>query len=156
MNRPERMNSLTSDLLSMLAAKLREVADDSSVRVVVLTGAGDRAFSAGADLAPPDAPSPADRHASGRQTLEESFDGLKRMQESSWILHSMPKPTIAAINGAVAGASPDVDGLRLRGGRRSDLRDGIRAHRLLGRLRRQLVRDEAARQREGARAVSAR
>ena len=105
MNRPERMNSLTSDLLSQLAAKLREVADDSAVRVVVLTGAGDRAFSAGADLAPPDAPSPADRHASGRQTLEEASDGLKRIQESSWILHSMPKPTIAAINGAVAGAS---------------------------------------------------
>ena len=105
MNRPERMNSLTGDLLSTLAVKLREVADDSAVRVVVLTGAGERAFSAGADLAPPDAPSPADRHASGRQTLEESYDGLKRMQESSWILHSMPKPTIAAINGAVAGAS---------------------------------------------------
>jgi 2-(1,2-epoxy-1,2-dihydrophenyl)acetyl-CoA isomerase len=105
MNRPDRMNSLTSELLSALAERLRECADDSDVRVVVLTGSGDRAFSAGADLAPPDAPSPADRHASGRQTLEESFDGLKRMQESSWILHTMPKPTLAAINGAAAGAS---------------------------------------------------
>jgi 2-(1,2-epoxy-1,2-dihydrophenyl)acetyl-CoA isomerase len=105
MNRPERMNSLTNELLTALAERLREVADDPDVRVVVLTGSGDRAFSAGADLAPPDAPSPADRHASGRQTLEESFDGLKRVQESSWILHTMPKPTLAAINGAVAGAS---------------------------------------------------
>lgn len=105
MNRPERMNSLTSELLSALAAKLREVADDHSVRVVVLTGAGDRAFSAGADLAPPDGQGPADRNSSGRQTLEESYDGLKRMQEASWTLHTMPKPTLAAINGAVAGAS---------------------------------------------------
>lgn len=105
MNRPERMNSLTGELLALLAEKLREVADDSAVRVVVLTGAGERAFSAGADLAPPGAPGPAERHASGRQTLEESFDGLKRMQESSFLLHTMPKPTIAAINGATAGAS---------------------------------------------------
>ena len=105
MNRPERMNSLTNELLTALAARLREVADDSSVRVVVLTGAGDRAFSAGADLAPPDAPSPADRANREKQTLEESFEGLKRAQEASWLLHSMPKPTIAAVNGAAAGAS---------------------------------------------------
>src|SRR5688572_26583220 len=91
MNRPERMNSLTNELLTTLAERLRECADDPDVRVVVLTGSGDRAFSAGADLAPPDGPGPADRHKSGRQTLEESYDGLKRVQESSWILHSMPK-----------------------------------------------------------------
>jgi 2-(1,2-epoxy-1,2-dihydrophenyl)acetyl-CoA isomerase len=105
MNRPERMNSLTTALLENLESSLRELAHDSSVRVVVLTGAGDRAFSAGADLAPTDGPGPADRNSSGRQTLEESYDGLKRMQESSFTLHTMPKPTIAAINGAVAGAS---------------------------------------------------
>ena len=105
MNRPERMNSLTTELLESLTRSLRELADDSGVHVVVLTGAGERAFSAGADLAPPDGPSPADRSARARQTLEESFDGLKRVQEASWMLHTMPKPTIAAVNGAAAGAS---------------------------------------------------
>jgi 2-(1,2-epoxy-1,2-dihydrophenyl)acetyl-CoA isomerase len=105
MNRPDKMNALTTELLDSLGRSLREVADDSAVRVVVLTGAGERAFSAGADLAPSDGPSPADRAARERQTLEESFDGLKRMQEASWLLHTMPKPTLAAINGAAAGAS---------------------------------------------------
>jgi len=104
MNRPDKMNSLTSELLTALGTRLREVADDSAVRVVVLTGSGERAFSAGADLAPTDGPSPADRNRGG-QTLEESFDGLKRAQEASWLLHTMPKPTLAAINGAAAGAS---------------------------------------------------
>ena len=105
MNRPDKMNSLTTELLESLGRSLREVADDSSVRVVVLTGAGERAFSAGADLAPTDGPSPADRAARERQTLEESFDALKRLQDASWLLHTMPKPTLAAVNGAAAGAS---------------------------------------------------
>jgi 2-(1,2-epoxy-1,2-dihydrophenyl)acetyl-CoA isomerase len=105
-NRPDRMNSLTTELLKSLAQQLRELADDSAVRVVVLTGSGDRAFSAGADLAPDSGgPSAAQRIASGAQTLEQSYDDLKRLQESSWILHTMPKPTLAAINGAAAGAS---------------------------------------------------
>ena len=61
LNRPERMNSLTTALMSSLAERLRELAADPEVRVVMLTGAGDRAFSAGADLAPPDAPAPSER-----------------------------------------------------------------------------------------------
>ena len=101
LNRPERMNSLTGELMSALPERLREAADDPSVRVVVLTGAGDRAFSAGADLAPPEG----ERPRGGQGNLEEGIDGLRRWQESSVLLHTMPKPTIAAINGAVAGAS---------------------------------------------------
>ena len=102
LNRPERMNSLTVELMNALAERLREAADDPEVRVVVLTGAGARAFSAGADLAPPGGDSPG---GGGPQTLEESIDQLQRFQESSWLLHSMPKPTVAAVNGAIAGAS---------------------------------------------------
>ncbi|HTO68581.1 MAG TPA: enoyl-CoA hydratase [Myxococcota bacterium] len=105
LNRPDKMNALTTELLQTLERTLRQLADDSGVRVVVLTGAGERAFSAGADLAPTDGPSPADRTARARQTLEESYDALKRLQEASWTLHTMAKPTLAAINGAAAGAS---------------------------------------------------
>jgi 2-(1,2-epoxy-1,2-dihydrophenyl)acetyl-CoA isomerase len=103
LNRPERMNSLTVELLNALPERLREAASDPEVRVVVLTGAGDRAFSAGADLAPPGGGSPGG--GGGPQTLEESIDQLQRFQESSSLLHGMQKPTVAAVNGAIAGAS---------------------------------------------------
>jgi 2-(1,2-epoxy-1,2-dihydrophenyl)acetyl-CoA isomerase len=105
LNRPEKLNALNGAVLEGLHAALDRAIADDEVKVVVLTGAGERAFSAGADLAPPDGASPAQRAAAGGPTLEETFDNLKRLQESSWLLHTMPKPTLAAINGAAAGAS---------------------------------------------------
>ena len=100
-NRPERMNALTTEVLEKLPAELRRAAADRAVRCVVLTGAGDRAFSAGADLAFPGERSPIGPDVG----LEDSIDTLQRQQDVSYLLHTMPKPTIAAINGAVAGAS---------------------------------------------------
>ncbi len=103
LNRPDRMNSLTVEMMTALRDRLREVSDDPEARCVVLTGAGERAFSAGADLAPPgDVGGPVSRDP---RTLEASIDQLQGFQESSWLLHTMPKPTLAAINGAAAGAS---------------------------------------------------
>jgi 2-(1,2-epoxy-1,2-dihydrophenyl)acetyl-CoA isomerase len=100
-NRPERMNALTSEVLERLPEALRRAAADPAVRCVVLTGAGDRAFSAGADLG-----NPGDRSLLDPDVgLEESIDVLQRQQDVSWLLHTMPKPTLGAINGAVAGAS---------------------------------------------------
>jgi 2-(1,2-epoxy-1,2-dihydrophenyl)acetyl-CoA isomerase len=101
MNRPDRMNSLTGEMLDLLPDLLRRAVADSKVRCVVLTGAGDRAFSAGADLAPPGGRLP----VGGDMTLEASIDGLQRRHDVSYLLHTMAKPTIAAINGAAAGAS---------------------------------------------------
>jgi 2-(1,2-epoxy-1,2-dihydrophenyl)acetyl-CoA isomerase len=100
-NRPDRMNALTSEVLDRLPETLRRAAADREARCVVLTGAGDRAFSAGADLAFPGERSP----IASDVTLEESIDTLQRQQDVSYLLHTMSKPTIAAINGAVAGAS---------------------------------------------------
>jgi 2-(1,2-epoxy-1,2-dihydrophenyl)acetyl-CoA isomerase len=104
LNRPERMNALTDELMTALPERLREAADDSEVRCVVLTGAGERAFSAGADLARRADGDRPDQDTLGKP-LEVSIDRLKRYHEAPWLLHTMPKPTIAAINGAVAGAS---------------------------------------------------
>jgi 2-(1,2-epoxy-1,2-dihydrophenyl)acetyl-CoA isomerase len=100
-NRPDRMNALTSEVLDRLPEALRRAAADREARCVVLTGAGDRAFSAGPDLAVPGERSP----IASDVTLEESIDTLQRQQDVSYLLHTMSKPTIAAINGAVAGAS---------------------------------------------------
>ena len=50
LNRPDKMNALNAELLAALEKALDEVAADDDVKVVVLTGAGERAFSAGFDL----------------------------------------------------------------------------------------------------------
>lgn len=101
MNRPDRMNSLTLEMLELLPDLLTRAAADPAVRCVVFTGAGDRAFSAGADLG-----SAAERHQpSETNTLEAAIDRLNGYHRSSLLLHTMAKPTIAAINGAAAGAS---------------------------------------------------
>jgi len=100
-NRPDRMNALTTEVLEKLPEALRRAAGDRDARCIVLTGAGDRAFSAGADLAFPGERSPIGPDT----TLEDSIDVLQRQQDVSYLLHTMSKPTIAAINGAAAGAS---------------------------------------------------
>ena len=49
-NRPERMNALNLTTLEKMAGIVQELQDDSTIRVVVITGAGDKAFCAGADI----------------------------------------------------------------------------------------------------------
>jgi enoyl-CoA hydratase/carnithine racemase len=56
LNRPQRRNAFTSPLLLQLARTIREAGEDESLRVIVVTGAGDKAFCAGADLTPGDTP----------------------------------------------------------------------------------------------------
>jgi 2-(1,2-epoxy-1,2-dihydrophenyl)acetyl-CoA isomerase len=98
LNRPERRNALTETMLTALAATLRTVEADGDVGCVVLTGAGG-AFCAGGDvkaMAEGDGGArPFDEHVQ-RQRISH--------RETSGRLHRMPKPTIAAIPGAAAGA----------------------------------------------------
>ena len=105
LNRPNQMNALTVEMLQALPVVLRELAKDDAVRCVLLTGAGDRAFSAGADMNPT-------ANTGGNKLfkpeLEPSIDLLNEFQEASWLLHRMTKPTVAALNGATAGASLSV------------------------------------------------
>jgi 2-(1,2-epoxy-1,2-dihydrophenyl)acetyl-CoA isomerase len=118
LNRPEAMNALNDALLAALPLRLRELANDPDVRCVVLTGAGERAFSAGGDVkdmvarGPAAGPAGAERREGGTERreggpppMEHAMDRLGLGQEASWLLHTMPKPTIAALNGACAGAS---------------------------------------------------
>ena len=94
LNRPEVRNALNEALLRELEAALRRLEDDAGARVVVLRGAGDRAFCAGADL----------RRVGDRgTTLEarESFGGLARILEH---MARMRTPVIAQVHGhALAG-----------------------------------------------------
>jgi 2-(1,2-epoxy-1,2-dihydrophenyl)acetyl-CoA isomerase len=97
LNRPEKLNALNQELLSALPEILQTLADDDNVRCVVLTGAG-RGFCAGGDVG---------AMASGEAVSGMTSDPVARLraqEESSRLLHEMAKPTIAMINGAVAGA----------------------------------------------------
>jgi 2-(1,2-epoxy-1,2-dihydrophenyl)acetyl-CoA isomerase len=95
LNRPERLNAWNEELGLALRDTVLDLAADSSVRAVLVTGAG-RAFSSGADLT--------DRSA---QTSEGRPDVYKVLTERYHPIitgiRSMPKPVVAAVNGAAAG-----------------------------------------------------
>jgi len=96
LNRPERRNALNRALQIEIIATLGRLAEDPDVRVVVLRGAGDRAFCAGADLKDID-----ETAKEGRQ-LSTPMSGIYRNLFESVL--EFPKPTIASINGfALAG-----------------------------------------------------
>jgi 2-(1,2-epoxy-1,2-dihydrophenyl)acetyl-CoA isomerase len=97
-NRPHRRNALSWQTGQDLIAALERAASDPDVRVVVLTGASD-SFCVGADLAA----DPETRTLRTRSTSEDTAR-LNTLSRITTLLYEMPKPTIAAINGACAGA----------------------------------------------------
>lgn len=97
LNRPDKMNTMGDDLLERAHEALAKAASDDEVRVVIFTGAG-RAFCAGGDL---DAMSNRPKEP---LPVDAQIAGLRQRMMTSQLLHEMPKPTIAAINGACAGA----------------------------------------------------
>ncbi|TML98719.1 MAG: enoyl-CoA hydratase [Actinobacteria bacterium] len=98
MNRPERRNALSPAMLDALARTLADAEADDDVGCVVLTGAGG-AFCAGGDV----------KAMAQDGAGEAGFDARVQLQRRSHRatagrLHEMPKPTIAAVGGAAAGA----------------------------------------------------
>ena len=93
LNRPDKLNTFDGALRRELLLAVREVNDDDSVRVVVLTGAG-RAFSAGADLS--DMPEDLSTFR-----VEDQING--EYKPVLMEIHEAPKPWISAVNGACAG-----------------------------------------------------
>jgi len=100
MNRPDRLNALNNDLAAALNNALGRIAEDPSVNVVVITGAG-RAFCAGGDLA---------AIGKGRQGREtQSLEPLLRSGMQAVLrMRTLPQPVIAAVNGAAAGAGMNI------------------------------------------------
>jgi len=102
MNRPEARNAMSTSMMEKLNEAIPRVAADSSVRVVVLTGAGG-AFCAGGDVKGFASGSGGEGQG-GAISLEERVHNLRRGMELSRWLHEMPKPTLAVIPGPAAGA----------------------------------------------------
>jgi len=129
LNRPDSLNAMGGQLMPMFARYLAQCAHDTSVRCVVVTGAG-RAFCAGGDVkdmgrggagivgGPASAPAPSPAQAPAKTDgqpdgarpsvfqLLDPFVGILReaQRDTSYLLHSMGKPTIAAVNGHAVGA----------------------------------------------------
>jgi enoyl-CoA hydratase len=96
-DRQEALNALDVETLTELRDRLRELAGDDGTRVVILTGAGDKAFVAGADI----------KYMSGL-----GVDGAKAWgalgHEAGRLLETMPKATIAAVNGFALGGGCEL------------------------------------------------
>jgi 2-(1,2-epoxy-1,2-dihydrophenyl)acetyl-CoA isomerase len=96
MNRPERRNALSNEMTLLMPSVLQELARNPAVGCVVLTGAGG-AFCAGGDIKNM-------ASVASNLTLESGYDRLRADMEIGAWLHEMPKPTIAMVRGAAAGA----------------------------------------------------
>lgn len=94
LNRPDRLNALTPDMLDLLEATLRRAADDGA-RAVLLTGEG-RAFCAGADL-------------TASVGMRDSGEALRRHYNPVIAtMAELPIPIVCAVNGAAAGAGASI------------------------------------------------
>jgi enoyl-CoA hydratase/carnithine racemase len=101
LNRPEKLNALDAALIDRVQQLLDFVASEGAIRVVILTGTGPRAFSAGADIA-----ELRDTIANGADDAIRNF--VRRGQGLTRRIASFPKPVIAAVNGLAYGGGCEV------------------------------------------------
>lgn len=94
LSNPDRLNAFDKPMWLALIPALRAVADDDGVRVAVLRGDGDRAFSPGADIA---------EFETERNSPGQGADYGRLMDEGLALLRDLPQPTVAAIQGACCG-----------------------------------------------------
>ncbi|PJK13367.1 enoyl-CoA hydratase [Lysobacteraceae bacterium NML120232] len=96
-NRPDKLNALNSATLDALHSAFAEAAGDDAVHVIVLTGAGEKAFVAGADISEMNT-------LSAVQGRDFSLRGQRMMR----LVEKMPKPVIAAVNGFALGGGLEL------------------------------------------------
>jgi 2-(1,2-epoxy-1,2-dihydrophenyl)acetyl-CoA isomerase len=94
LNRPEKLNALSFGLARDLDEALTQYEQDEVVKAVILTGAGERAFSAGADI-----------HEMAGLSSEELAQRQAFRSEATWHIASFAKPLIGAINGLAYGGA---------------------------------------------------
>ncbi|MFJ2755489.1 enoyl-CoA hydratase/isomerase family protein [Nocardioides sp. NPDC087217] len=109
LNRPERRNAVSWQLLVELIDALERVRADAAAAVMVITGAG-RDFCVGADLARAKSPHASDHESRTLRgiSIDDDLERLGRASLVAEILLTFPKPTIAKINGACAGAGLSI------------------------------------------------
>jgi enoyl-CoA hydratase len=96
-NAPQRLNALSTDLLEELAAAFREIGEDDGVRAVIFTGAGDRAFIAGANI-----------KEMATKSRDDALAFARLGHAVASAIESLPQPVIAAINGFALGGGCEL------------------------------------------------
>src|SRR5215469_14503306 len=101
LNRPEKLNALSYALIDQMVQRLDTIEDDPAIRAVIVTGAGDRAFSAGADI------------AEFSVSIKEGPDAavkafVRRGQAMTARMEAFPKPIIAGVNGIAFGGGCEI------------------------------------------------
>ena len=96
-NRPTKLNAMNIDVAKEIISTFQQLDKDDSVRVIVLTGEGDKAFSAGADI-----------EYMSKISADESEVYAKLGQEVTATIENVSKPTIAAVNGFALGGGCEV------------------------------------------------
>lgn len=96
-NRPKAMNSLNSEVLSELFETLQELEQDVELKAVILTGAGEKAFVAGADIT-----------EMAEMTPREACAFARKGQQVVLFIEQMKKPVIAAVNGFALGGGLEL------------------------------------------------
>ncbi len=101
LNRPRKLNALNYEVIDLMMALLERIEDDDTIRAVILTGAGERAFSAGGDIH-----EFSQSVSQGARIADKEF--VRRGQAMTARLEAYRKPIIAAVNGIAYGGGCEI------------------------------------------------
>ena len=97
LNRPKVLNALSQAVFAELKTAFEDARDDANVRSVILTGTGDKAFAAGADIA-----------EMSSYTAAQGEEATRRAQGVTELIENLGKPVIAAVNGFALGGGCEL------------------------------------------------